>query len=110
MDEADPEAPSSPVCYAAEADDVYMGYAGRDEILAVLTDLLRREDVMSGDEPLRAVLIGEVGRLGGTPPGPGEPDALGNGQPADILRRLADLLPRLRDDGLHAVLRQLVDR
>ena len=35
--------PSSPVCYAGDADDVYMGYAGRDEILAGLNELLEAE-------------------------------------------------------------------
>lgn len=35
--------PSSPVCYAAVADDSYMGYAGRDEIVAALNELLEAE-------------------------------------------------------------------
>ena len=35
--------PSSPVCYAAEASDAYMGYADRDEILTALNELLEAE-------------------------------------------------------------------
>lgn len=35
--------PASPVCSAAQADDVYMGYAGRDEIVAALNELLEAE-------------------------------------------------------------------
>ncbi len=35
--------PSSPVCYAADADELYMGYAGRDEIIASLNELLEAE-------------------------------------------------------------------
>lgn len=35
--------PSSPVCYGAEADDIYMGYAGKDELLAALNILLEAE-------------------------------------------------------------------
>ena len=35
--------PASPVCYAAEADDVYMGYAGREEIVTALNELLEAE-------------------------------------------------------------------
>ena len=35
--------PSSPVCYSAEADDNYMGYAGRDELIAALNMLLEAE-------------------------------------------------------------------
>ena len=35
--------PSSPVCYAGEASDTYMGYADRDEILEALNELLEAE-------------------------------------------------------------------
>ena len=34
---------ASPVCYAGQADDAYMGYAGREEIVAALTELLEAE-------------------------------------------------------------------
>lgn len=35
--------PASPPCYAAGANDAYMGYAGRDEIVAALNELLEAE-------------------------------------------------------------------
>jgi|TARA_R100000501_G_C2630870_1_gene126518 hypothetical protein len=35
--------PFSPVCYAAEASDAYMGFADADEILAALNELLEAE-------------------------------------------------------------------
>lgn len=35
--------PASPVCFAREADDSYMGYASRDELLAFLNELLEAE-------------------------------------------------------------------
>lgn len=35
--------PASPPCYAAEADDAYMNYASRDELLAALNELLEAE-------------------------------------------------------------------
>lgn len=35
--------PFSPVCYASECSDAYMGYADRDEILAALNALLEAE-------------------------------------------------------------------
>lgn len=35
--------PSSPVCYGEEADDIYMGYAGKDELIAALNILLEAE-------------------------------------------------------------------
>lgn len=34
---------ASPACYAREADDAYMGYASRDELLAFLNELLEAE-------------------------------------------------------------------
>ncbi|QTH20002.1 hypothetical protein HRJ34_16730 [Rhizorhabdus wittichii] len=35
--------PASPVCYAADGGDAYMGYAARDEIVAALNELLEAE-------------------------------------------------------------------
>lgn len=35
--------PASPTCYAKEADDSYMGYASREELLAFLNELLEAE-------------------------------------------------------------------
>ncbi len=59
--------PASPACLAHEADDGYMGFATREEIVRFLADL----DTASGS------------------------------QRADLLRRM---LPRIRDDLLHAEL------
>ncbi len=59
--------PASPACLAHEADDGYMGFATREEIVRFLADL----DTASGS------------------------------QRADLLRRM---LPRIRDDVLHAEL------
>lgn len=59
--------PASPACLAHEADDGYMGFATREEIVRFLADL----DTASGS------------------------------QRADLLR---SMLPRIRDDVLHAEL------
>lgn len=83
--------PSSPVCYGAQADDAYMGYAPRDEILAALNELLEAEragaraalasarskvaspyrDLMlavrADEARWCAMLSGQIKRLGGTP-------------------------------------------
>jgi nitronate monooxygenase len=40
---ADAATTASPVCYANTADETYMGYAGRDELLAFLNELLEAE-------------------------------------------------------------------
>jgi len=59
--------PASPACLAHEADDGYMGFATREEIVRFQADL----------------------------------DAASGSQRADLLRRM---LPRIRDDLLHAEL------
>src|SRR5947199_10000158 len=42
-DNAPASEPSSPACSMHEADDAYMGYAGREELTAILTELLEAE-------------------------------------------------------------------
>lgn len=61
---------NSPACAAGEADDVYMGFAGKDEIKAFLAELA------ATDENNRA----------------------------EVMARLRELLPRVRDDLLHGEL------
>lgn len=139
------EAPASPVCYAATADDIYMGYAGRDELVGALNLLLEAEragarvtahtpkdDAATAgllhavrDDEARwcAMLAEEVRRLGATPSercGDFYDKAmaiadwrerlafLNKGQ-AWVVRKLAALLPRVRDDGLHGKLRAMHD-
>ncbi|MGE4432270.1 MAG: DUF6306 domain-containing protein [Sphingobium sp.] len=82
---------SSPICYGPQADDAYMGYAPRDEILAALKELLEAERAgarvalasarSEAASPYRdlmlavradearwcAMLSGQIKRLGGTP-------------------------------------------
>lgn len=138
--------PASPVCYAADGDDIYMGFAGPDELLAALNELLeaeragarvalgtRREaadprlaDLMKAlhhDEARWcAMLSAEVQRLGGAPsrkcgafygkamaiPDPIERLAFLNRGQAWVVRKLEALLPRVRDDGLHAALKDML--
>jgi len=42
-DDDPPATLSSPACSMSEADDVYMGYAGKAELLALLNELLEAE-------------------------------------------------------------------
>ena len=42
-DHAPAREPSSPACSMHEADDSYMGYAGKGELTAILTELLEAE-------------------------------------------------------------------
>ena len=90
---------SSPACALRAADDVYMGYAGRDELRAALGRLR-----LAAEEPWRAMLSRHLAALQGdaavTPPEP-----LAGGEVGELLRRL---LPRVRDDGLHADLSALL--
>lgn len=62
------ESPASPACLAQEADDAYMGFATREEIVRFLTDL----------------------------------DVAAAAAKVDMLRQM---LPKIRDDVLHAELR-----
>ena len=62
------DAPASPACLAHEADDGYMGFATREEIVQLLTAL----------------------------------ETAAPGARADMLRKM---LPRIRDDVLHAELK-----
>ncbi|HEX2812344.1 MAG TPA: DUF6306 domain-containing protein [Sphingopyxis sp.] len=138
---------ASPVCYGAEADDVYMGYAPRDEIMAALNELLEAEragarvalgsvgDAVSADHAAMmrtvradearwcAMLSRQIRRLGGTPSrkcgafrgkamaiaDPIERLAFLNRGQAWVVRRLAELMRRVRDDALHADLRDMLE-
>lgn len=139
--------PSSPVCYAGGADDVYMGYASRDEILASLNALLEAERAgarvalasarAKGDSAYRelmlavradearwcAMLSRQIKRLGGTPSrktGSFHAKALAiadrfdrlaflNRGQAWVVRQLETLMPRVRDDALHADLAEMLE-
>ncbi|RYD44270.1 MAG: hypothetical protein EOP63_06415 [Sphingomonadales bacterium] len=136
---------ASPVCYGADADDVYMGYASREELLAALNVLLEAEragarvalasvqDALlpEHERMMRAVhadearwcamLSREIRRLGGTPSrrcGDFYGKAMAISDPADrlaflnrgqewVVRKLADLTRRTRDEALHAELRRM---
>lgn len=85
-----PNEPASPPCYASEADDTYMGYATREEILADLNQLLEAEragafvamasfhladdayaklmhELRASESRWCAMLVRQIKRLGGTP-------------------------------------------
>lgn len=138
---------TSSVCYAAEADDVYMGYAPRDEILAVLNELLEAEragarvalasiaDATGPDHAamMRAVradearwcamLSRQIRRLGGVPSrecgafhdkamaivDPVARLAFLNRGQAWVVRKLTEMMRRVRDDALHADLRRMAE-
>lgn len=133
---------ASPVCYAAEASDAYMGYATSEELIEVLTKLLEAEragahlaiacftqtehsglakfmEHMHADESRWCKMLSqEISSLGGTPSrrrGSFYKRAmaitdiakrlvfLNRGQ-RWVVRELAALLPRVRDDKLHHAL------
>ncbi len=76
-DETLPEM-SSPACAMAEADDVYMGYAGEEEVRGFLAELRKAEE-----RPEEA---------------------------AAWARKLRAMLPRIRNDRLHADLAARLSR
>jgi len=139
---------SSPVCYAEEASDVYMGYADRDEVLGALNELLeaeragtrvasssRREATLTGYAALMqdvgqdeahwcAMLTRQIQRLDGSPShntgaffekamvisDPLERLVFLNRGQAWVVRKLEKLLPRIRDDALHADLKSMAEK
>ena len=140
--------PSSPVCYAAEASDTYMGYADRDEILSALNELLEAEragalvasssrheaplasysalmqDVGRDEAHWCAMLTRQIQRLSGSPSrktgaffekamaisDPLERLVFLNRGQAWVVRKLEKLLPRIRNDALHADLKAMEEK
>ena len=138
---------SSPVCYAAEADDAYMGYLGADELAAELNVLLEAERAgarvaarmaaEARDPELKALtriihadearwckaLMDALGDLGVAPSaavgafydsamaieGVEARLAFVNRGQGWVARKLRTLLPKIRDDALHEVLRQMLE-
>lgn len=138
--------PASPVCYAAEGNDVYMGYAAPTEIVAALNELLEAEragaratlrrhadiddaamasllkSVHADETRWCAMLAREIKRLGHTPSrrcgafygkvlaisDPFDRLAFLNRGQAWVVRKLAALLPRVRDEHLYGELREML--
>ncbi len=138
--------PNSPACSMHEADDVYMGYAGAEELTAILTELLEAERagvrvthesaLTARDGPLGelmqaiekdearwcAMLAGHLRRLGQPPSsklgafyekamaisGLSERIAFLNRGQGWVVRKLCELLPRVRDNSLHADLNEML--
>lgn len=147
MNEGDTPTPASAPCFAAQADDAYMGYADRDELAAALNELLEAERAgarvtlhsradasdaamaalvmaIHGDEARWCAMLSEqVKRLDAMPSDvcgafygkamaiadPIERLVFLNRGQAWVVRKLAALMPRVRDDALHAELRAMHD-
>lgn len=143
---ADDARSASPVCYAEEADDAYMGYASRNEIIAFLNMLLEAERAgaritaktsaetdsaelgalmkqVHGDEARWcAMLLGWIERLDGeASPKVGdfyekclaysdllERAAFINRGQGWVVRKLREMLPKIRDDQMHADLSDML--
>ena len=135
----DPPETSSPACFAHEADDAYMGYATKDEIVAFLNELLEAERAGTGvalksaqaadgtpfggllsdihrDEARWCAMLLTPAQGIGAPASPrigafqekamaieGLPERiafLNRGQ-GWVVRKLREMMPKVRDDGLH---------
>jgi len=138
---------ASPACAMHEADDAYMGYAAKDELITFLNELLEAEragaqvTLESAEQAagsgtvaalLRAIqrdearwcamLLTHVKALGGAPSPKlgafydkamaiadlGERIALLNRGQGWVVRKLREMLPRLRDNRLHADLAEML--
>ena len=145
-DNASASEPSSPACSMHEAEDVYMGYAGKDELTAILTELLEAERagvrvahesaltarggalgelmlaIEKDDARWCAMLAGHLRMLGQRPSSKlgafyekamaisdlGERIAFLNRGQGWVVRKLRELLPRVRDNSLHADLSEML--
>lgn len=137
---------ASPACSMHEADDAYMGYAGKDELVAFLNELLEAEhagarvtlesarEAGSGPvaELLRSIqhdeahwcgmLAGQIKTAGGAPTAKvgafygkamaiadlSERIAFLNRGQGWVVRKLREMLPRVRPDQLHADLARML--
>ncbi|HTO42066.1 MAG TPA: nitronate monooxygenase [Rhizomicrobium sp.] len=137
---ADETSSASPTCYAKEADDSYMGYASRDELLAFLNELLEAEragarvtartssdasdpaiktlmrEIYHDEAHWCAMLLRWIANLdGAASPKVGafyekcmvisdlrERMAFLNRGQGWVARKLREMLPKTRDDALHA--------
>ena len=88
--------PSSAVCYADEAPDDYSGFASIDEIASVLFDL--RSALPPERQGLADYALWQLGKSGIATTSGAEPRQAA----------LQALLPRIRDDALHATLTALL--
>jgi hypothetical protein len=138
--------PSSPACLAHEADDTYMGFAGRDEIAAFLNELLEAEragtgvalksgeaaagskfadllrDVHRDEARWCAMLLKQIKALGvpaSTKIGAFQEKAMAiEGLPERIaflnrgqgwvVKKLREMLPKVRDENLHRDLAEML--
>jgi hypothetical protein len=137
---------SSPACSMHQADDAYMGYAGKEELTAILTELLEEERagvrvahesaltarggplgklmraIEKDDARWCAMLAGHLRMLGQPPSSKlgafyekamaigdlGERIAFLNRGQGWVVRKLRELLPRVRDNSLHTDLSEML--
>ena len=132
---------SSPACSMHQADDAYMGYAGKEELTAILTELLEEERagvrvahesaltarggplgklmraIEKDDARWCAMLAGHLrmlGKLGAFYEKAmaigdlGERIAFLNRGQGWVVRKLRELLPRVRDNSLHTDLSEML--
>lgn len=137
---------SSPACSMHEADDAYRGFAGRDEVLAFLNELLEAERAgarvtletakaadnnptaelmrtIQRDEARWCAMLARHIKARGAAPSPnvgafytkamaiadlGERIAFLNRGQGWVARKLREMLPRFRDDRLHAELAKML--
>lgn len=137
---------SSPACAMHEADDAYMGYSTKEELIGILNELLEAERAgarvtlesarTAGAGPIAelmstvqkdearwcAMLLRHVKALGGAPSSKvgafydkamaiaelGPRTAFLNRGQGWVARKLREMLPRVRDDRLHADLTEML--
>jgi hypothetical protein len=110
---------SSPPCFLHELDPSFLGYLSRDEVLALLRNLLAAEWAGTTLETawLRAMLRRHIEHIGGrceTSSLPGDPAVIDDGGSRPglgrLTRELRQALPRIYDEALRRDLEQVMAR
>jgi hypothetical protein len=102
--------PSSPVCYLAEADDLYAGYLTPDEIEALIRQWIERAPRAEIARLLTALLPPEAAATMPPKTAPSEAVAEAVAIPDEPLpAAIRRALPRIRDDALHGALTRIAD-
>lgn len=109
---SDPDGYASPACGLHEVDDGYLGYFTRDEIIPRLMALHAAAQALAADERTRAAaarwsatLAAHLAQFGAGPSSPPETEPAA--ARVEMTRGLAELIPKVRNDALHADLKAI---
>jgi len=99
--------PASPPCFACEMDEAYAGYLPKGELAAALERLLTLAAATTQGR-WQEMLAPIVARLNDSP-AKALPSSQSDLVPGTLEQEARALLPRIKDDGIHAALKRLIE-